>query len=183
MSVVLVPLAKGFEEIEAVTVVDILRRAEVRVVVAGESENAVEGSRGVRVVPDIPLSAAEAEGPYDMVVLPGGAEGTDRLRRDAVVRRIVESTRGGGGKVAAICAAPTLLHAWGMLDGAPATCHPACEADLSTAELSHDRAVVHGDLVTSRAAGTAMEFAFRLVEVLCGEAKRDEVNEGVLARL
>lgn len=188
MTRVLVPLAEGFEEIEAVTVIDILRRAEVDVVVAGlgsseTDRSPVVGSQGIRVVADLDIRRAEATGPYDMIVLPGGAEGTRRLRENAAVRKIVDAIRASGGHIAAICAAPTALHAFGAIAGRAATCHPSVAESMAGVDLRDDRVVVDGDLVTSRAAGTAMEFAFRLVEILAGEEVRDRVNAGVLARL
>ncbi len=182
MSRVLVPLAPGFEEIEAVTVIDILRRAGVEVVVAGTRDEPIEASRGVRIVADTTLDAVASD-PFDMVVLPGGADGTEHLKQNPVLREILDRCRNERRKLAAICAAPTVLHAFGLTNGARLTCHPAVAETVTDAELTDERVVVDGDLVTSRAAGTAMEFAFRLVEILEGPDKRDEVNEGVLARL
>lgn len=183
MTRVLVPLAEGFEEIEAVTVIDILRRADIEVVVAGLGKSPVVGSRAICVVPDLEIAQATEAGPYDMIVLPGGAEGTRRLKEDPVVRRLVDEIRSAGGRIGAICAAPTALHAFGAIGSRAATCHPAVADSMEGVALREDRVVVDGDLVTSRAAGTAMEFAFRLVEILAGDEVRDRVNAGVLARL
>jgi len=180
---VLLPLAEGFEEIEAVTVADILRRAGIDVVIAGlDGERAVAGSRGVRVVPDAALDAVAGQ-EFDLVVLPGGGGGTERLEKDPRVRDLLGARRRAREPIAAICAAPRALHAFGLVEGARVTCHPTVAGDLAGAEVLAERVVVDGDLVTSRAAGTAMEFAFRLVEILVGAERRDEVNSSVLARL
>lgn len=179
---VLVPLAPGFEEIEALTPVDILRRAGAEVVVAGTVAGPIAGRSGIRVVPDATMEEAEA-GDFDMVVLPGGAPGTENLRKDERVRRVVEALHRKGAKMAAICAAPTVLSATGAIAGRAITSHPSVRGELGGERLSDERVVVDGDIITSQGPGTAMEFAFALVEVLFGRQKALEVNKGVLARL
>ncbi|MCI0586600.1 MAG: DJ-1/PfpI family protein [Planctomycetes bacterium] len=178
---VLVPLAPGFEEIEAVTVIDVLRRANVEVVVAGVEPGPIEGSRGVRVTPDTTLEAAGTE--FDMVAIPGGARGAERLREDARLHAIVRGLLAKGKPVAAICAGPTVLSHLGVLEGRRATAHPSVLSLLRAGQVVTDRVVVDGPVVTSRSPGTAMEFAFKLVELLVGRVKAEEVNRGVLARL
>lgn len=179
---VLVPLAEGFEEIEAVTVIDILRRAAIEVVVAGITGGPVEGSRGIRIVADTTLAELDTTRDWDMIVLPGGAGGTARLKADPVVRMVVDRLLRDNKPIAAICAAPTVLHAFGALEGATATCHPTVEAEMTGVSLSRERVVVDGNLITSRAAGTAMEFAYKLVEILAGPDRCDAIDAGVLAR-
>jgi len=184
MKRVLVPLAPGFEEIEAITVIDILRRAGVTVVVAGTQPGPIEAARQTRHLPDCTLDDVRAE-EFDLLVLPGGLPGTTNLRQDPRVRRIIESLRQHHRPVAAICAAPTVLAACGVLRDRVATSHPTVRAEVAAAakSVADDRVVVDGDVITSQAAGTAMEFAFKLVELLCGTAQAAEVNRGVLARL
>jgi protein deglycase len=181
---VLVPLAPGFEEIEAITVIDILRRAGVEVVTAGTIPEQIVASRGTRHVPDCALDDVDA-GAFDMIVLPGGQPGTNNLRADPRIRRVIENIRQRNGRVAAICAAPGVLAAYGVRDGRAATSHPVARDEVAAraARYSEERVVVDGPVVTSRSAGTAMEFAFKLVEILCGSEKAAEVNRGVLARL
>jgi 4-methyl-5(b-hydroxyethyl)-thiazole monophosphate biosynthesis len=184
MKKVLVPLAPGFEEIEAITVIDILRRAGVDVVVAGTQSGPIEASRKTRHIPDCTLDDIHAED-FDMIVLPGGQPGTTNLRHDARIRQIIETLQANNRRIAAICAAPSVLSAYGVLKGRAATSHPSVRAEVAAGarEISEQRVVIDGPVVTSQAAGTAMEFAFTLVEILCGADKAAEVNRGVLARL
>jgi len=184
MKKVLVPLAPGFEEIEAITVIDILRRAGVDVVVAGTQSGPIEASRKTRHVPDCTLDDVHA-GDFDMIVLPGGQPGTNNLRNDPRIKQIVETLQAKNRRIAAICAAPSVLSAYGILKGRTATSHPSVRTEVAAGakEISDHRVVVDGPIVTSQAAGTAMEFAFALVEILCGADKAAEVNRGVLAQL
>lgn len=180
MKRVLVPLAPGFEEIEAVTIIDILRRADVHVTVAGTSAGPITGSRSVAVVPDTTLDAV-AQDRFDMVVLPGGGPGTEQLRRDARVAAIVKRHADRGDWVAAICAAPTVLADAGVLTGKRATSYPSYQSQLPTAEYRTDRVVVDGRLITSRSPGTALEFALTLVEQLVGRDVSQKIAADVLA--
>ena len=180
---VLVPVSRGFEEIEAITIIDILRRAGSEVVVAGVDGNRVTGRSAITVVPDTSLNDALEKGPYDMMVLPGGLPNAHTLRDDPRIIGALQKTLAEGGKVGAICAAPVALERAGLLDARPATSAPSAEKELMSAVYSTDRVVVSGPVATSRSAGTAMEFAFALVRELFGDDKVDEVNKGVLARL
>jgi protein deglycase len=184
MSKVLVPLAPGFEEIEAITVIDILRRAGVDVVVAGTQAGTIEASRKTKHLADCTLDEVRAE-EFDMIVLPGGQPGATNLRNDPRVRKIIEELQARNRRVAAICAAPSVLAAYGVLKDRTATSHPSVRAEVAAAAraTSDERVVIDGPVITSQAAGTAMEFAFKLVEILCGPEKVAEVNRGVLARL
>lgn len=182
MKKVLVPLAPGFEEVEALTVVDILRRAGAEVTTAGTVEGPIEGRNGIRVLADKPLEGAYA-GEYDMVVLPGGAKGTENLKKDKRVAELLQRLHRKDRLVTAICAAPTVLSAVGLTKGKTITSHPSVRSELTEEKVSEERVVVDGNLVTSQGPGTAMEFAFKLVEALYGLDKVKEVNEGVLARI
>ena len=173
---VLVPLAEGCEEIEAVTVIDLLRRAGIQVVSAGLGKGPVVASRGVVLVPDTELDAALDQA-FDMLVLPGGA-GTKHLREDGRILSLVKAMHEDGKWVAAICAAPSVLARAGILDGKRATAFPgSLEAE------GHDNAGVpvlrEDNIITSRGPGTAMDFALELVERLAGREKRLEVETGL----
>lgn len=181
MKKVLVPLAPGFEEIEALTVVDILRRAGAEVVLAGTIPGTIEGRSMIRVLPETIMDNAGVD--FDMIVLPGGAARAENLKKDARVKAVVESLARKGRSVTAICAAPTVLSAIGVTRGRTITSHPSVRSQLTEEVLSDDRVVVDGNIITSQGPGTAMEFAFCLVETLFGNAKSQEVNKGVLARL
>lgn len=182
MKRVLVPLAPGFEEIEALTVVDILRRSGAEVITAGTAEGVITGRNGIKVEPDAVLDDAMGFD-YDLIVLPGGAVGTENLRKDERVARLVKDYMAREKLVSAICAAPTVLSDAGVAAGRTVTSHPSVRGELKGATVTDERVVVDGNLVTSQGPGTAMEFAFKLVEILFGPEKAAEVNGGVLARL
>ncbi len=182
MKKVLVPLAPGFEEIEALTIVDILRRAGAEVVVAGTVQGPVEGRSRIKVLTD-GLMDEVADTDFDMIVLPGGAVGAENLKKDARVRKVIEGLIKKKRLVAAICAAPTVLSAMGAIEGRRITSHPSVRDELRNERVSDERVVVDGDMITSQGPGTAMEFAFRLVEALFGQEKAIEVNKGVLAKV
>ena len=183
MPTVLVPLASGFEELEAITIIDLLRRAGVEVVTAGLDDVAgasVTASRGTVHIPDQPLVAVLQQR-YDMIVLPGGLPGADHLRDDARLAELLRRTAQQGGYTAAICAAPKALAAAGLLAGKRATAYPGVlqALQLTDTEISDDAVVEDGRVVTSRGPGTAMDFALTLIRLLCGEARQNEVLEGL----
>jgi 4-methyl-5(b-hydroxyethyl)-thiazole monophosphate biosynthesis len=179
---VVIPIAQGVEEIEAVTVIDILRRAGVEVTVAGVTPDPIVGRNKIKFVADCPVSEVRGAD-YDMVVLPGGAEGTAHLRQSDAVRRLITETVAKSKPVAAICAAPTVLEDLGLLKGRRVTSHPSVHDKLGGVNYTDDRVVIDGGIITSRGPGTAMEFAMALVEVLAGKEKVAEVNRGVLAKI
>lgn len=178
MNTVLVPLAQGCEELEAVTVIDILRRAGINVVSAGLDAQPVRASRGVMLVPDTTLDEALKHS-FDMVVLPGGQPGTNHLKADARIIALVQQMAAKGRYVAAVCAAPSVLGKAGVLDGKRATGFPGSLEGFSNVKLAPGAVVEDGKLITSRGPGTAMDFALTLVERLAGRAKRDEVEAGL----
>ncbi|MDH3257034.1 MAG: DJ-1/PfpI family protein [Nitrospinota bacterium] len=182
MKKVLVALAPGFEEIETITVVDILRRAGARVVLAATEEGSIEGSRGVSVLPDTLIEQVD-DRDFDLLVLPGGQPGTDNLQKNERIKAIIQNMYQSRKPVAAICAAPTILHSAGILKNTVVTSHPSVKDQLNGIEYSEERVVVDGNIVTSRSPGTALEFALKLVEILFGRDRRDTVNQGVMARL
>jgi len=175
MKRVLVPLAEGFEELEAVTVIDILRRAGVEVVVASLAGSLVTGSHGIRLAADTPL-AALVEQDFDMIALPGGMPGAEHLRKDPRVADIARRLAANGRPVAAICAAPMVLAAAGLLDGRRATSYPGYLAQAAKTTVTDEAVVVDGGVITSRGPGTALDFALQLVETLEGAAARERVE-------
>jgi 4-methyl-5(b-hydroxyethyl)-thiazole monophosphate biosynthesis len=178
---VLVPLAQGCEELEAVTIIDLLVRAGVEVVTAGLEEGPVTASRGVVLLPQMTLEQA-LERDYDMVVLPGGMPGATNLENDLRLRELLRTMADSGKFTAAICAAPRVLASAGVLSGKRATSYPGHldKMDLPDVEYRQEAVVQDGKVITSRGPGTAMDFALHLVEQLLGREKRNEVEAGLL---
>ncbi|HUV03336.1 MAG TPA: DJ-1 family glyoxalase III [Desulfobacteria bacterium] len=173
-------LASGFEEIEAMSIVDTLRRAGVEVVVAGLQEGATEGSRGVNVIPNRSIDEIALE-EFAAVILPGGSPGYINLGRDRRVLDLVTRAFEEGRIVAAICGAPTVLADLGILKGKKATVCPGKEAELTGAEFVNERVVVDGAVVTSQGPGTAIEFGITLIELLVGKQRAQEVKDDLVA--
>lgn len=179
---VLIPLAPGFEEIETMTVVDILRRAGARVTLGGTQTGPIEGSRGVQVLADEVLENLSAD-EFDLIVLPGGQPGTTNLQNSPKVLDLLQSMHATDKHIAAICAAPLVLQSAGLLDNVNTTSHPSVKDQLNGVKYREERVVIDGKIVTSRGPGTAMEFALKLVEILFGTERMEKVNGGVLARI
>ncbi len=189
---VLVFLADGFEEIEAVTVIDVLRRAEVEVVTVSVMESTeVRGSHQISVRADIlmndVINEVIAEGIRNgseektaMLVLPGGMPGTLNLDNNKQLMELILSFHEAGRYIAAICAAPVILGRAGVLKGRSATCYPGFEKELDGAVVTEERVVRDGNIITSRGAGTAMEFALKLVEILEGKQAAEKLYKGML---
>lgn len=181
MARVLVPLAPGFEELEAVTIIDLLVRADIKVISAGLNTGPIKGSRGVVIQPDTTLEEVLNQ-PFDMIVLPGGLPGADHLAKDSRIQRLLKQMSAEKKYTAAICAAPMALASAGLLSGREATSYPGVLAGLEQNDiLIRDQKVVQdGKIITSQGPGTAMEFALTLIELLSGRDKRDEVAAALL---
>lgn len=173
-----VMLADGFEEVEAITPVDYLRRAGLDVILVAIMGDRAESARKLTVLCDMPLEQAVSLPLPDAVVLPGGANGSKNLAASAELERFVKRMFAEGRLVAAICAAPAVvLEGWKCLSGYRWTGYPG-----TFPNLSEDRVIADKNLVTSRAAGTAEEFSLVLVEKLCGKEAADTVKKAILAR-
>jgi 4-methyl-5(b-hydroxyethyl)-thiazole monophosphate biosynthesis len=172
---VLVPVADGTEEMEAVTIIDVLRRAGAHVTVASVDGEVITASRGVRLAADC-LIADCRRMRYDLIVLPGGMPGAERLRDHPLLKELLERQVREDRWLGAICAAPAVVlahHGW--LQGRTATCHPAFAERLPDRSAVDARVVVDGRMVTSRGPGTALEFALRLVVLLYGRDHAEKV--------
>ncbi|CAK0769867.1 protein deglycase [Gammaproteobacteria bacterium] len=181
MPSVLIPLAPGFEELEAITIIDLLRRAGVEVVSAGLNPGPIHASRATVHLPDADLDTALSR-EYDMVVLPGGVPGADHLMRDARVIDLLRRMANSGRFTAAICAAPKVLAEAGLLAGKRATAYPSTleSLRLATTTLINAPVVIDGKVITSRGPGTAMDFALTLVELLTDNVTRKQVESDLL---
>ncbi|WJW75553.1 DJ-1/PfpI family protein [Thiohalobacter sp. IOR34] len=177
MATVLVPLAQGCEELEAVTIIDLLRRAGIEVITAGLDDRPVRASRGTVLLPDTTLDAV-ADRDFDLIVLPGGLPGADHLEADSRLRQMLQRQAEAGRYLAAICAAPKVLASAGLLDGREATSYPGVLDRQPAPGMRYIDApvVTDGRIITSKGPGTAMDFALSLIEALAGRARRDEVE-------
>lgn len=174
---VLVPLAQGCEELEAVTVTDLLTRAGINVVTAGLDKEVVIASRGMRLVPEYTLEEV-LEKDFDMIVLPGGLPGADHLNKDDRLHALIKKMADNNKYISAICAAPRVLATAGLLDGKRVTSFPGALDNFPVNNLSYEEStvVIDANIITSRGPGTAMDFALTLIELLLGNAKRIEVE-------
>lgn len=177
---VLVPLAGGFEEIEAIAIIDVLRRAGCEVVAAGLSDNPITASRKTRHLADARLDDV-LDAAWDAIVLPGGRPGADALAAHPGLTRRLAAHFQAGGLVAAICAGPMALDVANLLNGRRFTCHPSAAAEIRSGAPTGARVETDGRLVTGQAAGSAVEFALEVVRALCGQARAAEINKGLLA--
>ncbi|XP_071840359.1 Parkinson disease protein 7-like [Apostichopus japonicus] len=186
MSALLI-LATGAEEMETVIPVDVLRRAEVDVTVAGLfGPDPVTCSRNVVIKPDKSLEDALKNAPYDVVIMPGGGLGAKNLAESNEVKKILQAQEERNGLIAAICAAPTALLSHGIAKGKKLTSHPSVKDVLVQSgnyTYSEDRVVVDGKLITSRGPGTAFEFALALVEVMKGKDTANKIVPPMLLKL
>jgi 4-methyl-5(b-hydroxyethyl)-thiazole monophosphate biosynthesis len=177
-------LAEGFEEIEALCPLDLLRRAGVPVMTVGVGDKVVRGSHKIEVIADITTCEAERlldKNPLDMVILPGGMPGTLNLQKDKTVLSFISHAKDKGAFIAAICAAPSILGEMGLLRGKEATCFPGFEDKLEGAILSDKKVVRDGNIITAKGMGVALDFGLALVSALVSEEKASELHSAVQA--
>ena len=173
-------LAKGFEEIEAIGTIDILRRAQIDVVTISITDNkTVTGTHNIPVIADKTLNDTDFEN-FDMIILPGGMPGTTNLGNHQGVNKVIKSFAAEGKLVAAICAAPSVLGQAGLLEGKKATCYPSFEEYMKGAICSTDKVVRDGNVITSRGMGTAIPFALELVSYFQGEEAAKELGASIM---
>lgn len=173
---VYVLLATGFEETEALVPVDLLRRANIETALVALEGSWVEGGHGITVKADLTVEQVDLE-QADLLMLPGGGLGYRNLGASSAVETLVKQAAQRSIPIAAICAAPTLLGKWGLLAGKKAICYPTMTEGLTGAEVCPDCGVVQdGTIITGRAAGSATEFGLKLVELLAGAEKAEEVR-------
>lgn len=175
-------MADGFEETEFVTPFDYLQRAGFQVALASVSGNAeVVGAHGLKIQSDFPLRGCDVM-KFDAILLPGGGPGVKNLKASADVEDVICKFNDENKKIFAICAAPLVLSKAGILVDRKVTCFPGCEGELVCSEFSEDRVVVDDNIVTSRGAGTAEEFAFECIAQLGGRELAEKIRKQVVAR-
>ncbi len=176
---VVVILADGFEEVEAIAIIDVLRRAEIHTVIAGLHDNQVISARNVKVIPDTVIDTIKADD-FDMIVLPGGQPGSDNLNADPRVKELIRSFSEKGKFMGAICAAPYVLANAGVLTGKRATSYPSYKDKLGNVRYEEKSVVVDGKVLTSRGAGTALAFGLAIVEKLISKDKALKIKDSML---
>ncbi len=175
----LVLLSSGFEEIEAVTIIDLLRRADIKVTVAGLQKDLVTGSHNINIKPDVYYKEVNHNS-FDALILPGGQPGSANLKADAQVLNWIQERHLQGKMLAAICAAPTVFHAAGITKNLQLTSYPSEKEVFSDSHYSEETVVTDGAVITSRGVGTAIEFSLKLIEKLQGSAAAQTVAERIL---
>lgn len=177
---VLIPVANGSEEIEVVTIVDILRRAKVDVVVASvEKSVQILASQGTKIIADKLIGVA-AELTYDLIILPGGTAGAERLNKSRILKNLLKEQELAGRIYGAVCSSPGILHRQGLLKGKKATAHPSIVSKLTNEVVNGTKVVIDGKVITSRGLSTVTDFALVIVSKLFGHARARSVAEGLV---
>ena len=182
MPQVAVLLADGFEEVEAMAIIDVLRRADITVVIAGLHAGHIESARNVKVIPDTTIDMIRADN-FDMLVLPGGQPGADNLNADERVKDLIREFYDKGKLTGAICAAPYVLANAGVLEGRQATAYPTFKDRLGNALYQDKNVVIDGKVFTSKGPGTALHFGVAIVERLVGRERAEAVKDAMLLQL
>ena len=180
MPKMLVPLAEGFEEIEAITIIDVCRRGSIDVTVAGVAGMTIKGGQGIEVTADCLIDSIDINS-YDMITLPGGLAGTLVLSESENVQSILKQMKEQGKYIGAICAAPLALHTADVLNK-DFTCYPSIENQIRIDGYHHDQStIIDGKVMTSQGVGTAIDFALKIVRQLQGESSFKDLKESILA--
>lgn len=179
MTKVVIILADGFEELEAVTVIDVLRRAGIEIVSAGLHEGPVSSARQIKIIPDTVIDTISSDD-FDMLVLPGGMPGSANLNADSRVKDLIRDFNAKGKMMGAICAAPYVLADAGILNGKRATSYPSFKDKLGSAIYEEKTVVEDDNILTSRGPGTALSFALAIAEKLTGKEKAQQIKEAML---
>ncbi len=181
MGKILIPLAHGFEEIEAITNIDVLRRAGLDVLTAGIGSREIEGDHGVKVETDTEISRVDSD-ELTAVVLPGGMPGAANLRDSEQLLEIIKEVYEEDKLCAAVCAGPIVLEAAGILEGKNATSYPGFDDEMPSCNYREERVVIDGNIITARGPGVAMEFALTIVEYLLDAEEKARLEEAMLVK-
>lgn len=172
-------LADGFEEVEAIAPVDMLRRAGIEVKTVGVTGDVVSSSHNIKVLPDIALADVVLDEKLEAVILPGGLPGATNLEESAEVLKAIDFACENGKYICAICAAPQILGHKGLLEGKEAIAYPGFEAELKGAKISDEYVVLDGNIITAKGAGVATEFGLKIVSVLAGEDTAEKIRKAI----
>lgn len=175
----LVIFSPGFEEIEAITIVDLLRRAGIDVTSAGLGSNKITGSHNITVMADIELKKVN-HNKYDILILPGGQPGTNNMKSNPTILNWIKDRHLKGQWIGAICAAPTILHAAGITDNLKLTSFPADQPTFTNSVYLEEKVVQDGHIITSRGVGTAIDFSLALIAQLINQDKADEIKKRIV---
>lgn len=174
-------LADGFEEIEALTPLDVLRRAGLDVKTVAIGSKIAVGSHGIPVICDMEADEVDPSS-LSLVIFPGGMPGSLNLDASPYTDKLIDAVLKNGGRLAAICAAPLVLGRRGLLEGKEAICYPGFEGELSGAIISEKSVVTDGNITTAKGMGVALPFALELVRIICGEDKANEISKSVMEK-
>ena len=180
MTRALVPMSDGTEEMEAVIVIDTLRRAKWEVVAAGMKKGVITASRGVKIVPDTAFDDVDPS-TFDLIIVPGGARGVENLLKEECLREAIRSLHRAGKIVAAVCAGPLVLQQAGVLSGCKVTCHPDNAGKITKAQWINEPVVIDGNVITSQGAGTCFKFALAIISKVDGPEKSQAVAREMIA--
>ena len=172
-------LADGFEEVEAIAPVDMLRRAGIEVKTVGVTGDVIAGSHGIKVIPDIDIKDVVLDDNLEAVILPGGLPGATNLEESDYVQKAIDFANDSGKYICAICAAPQILGHKGLLKGKQAIAYPGFEGELDGAVISEDYVVLDGNIITAKGAGVATEFGLKIVSVLKDNETADKIGKAI----
>ena len=172
-------LADGFEEVEAIAPIDMLRRAGVEVKTVGVSGDVIDGRHGIKVIPDVDIKDITLDDSLEAVILPGGLPGATNLEESADVQKAIDFANEKGKLICAICAAPQILGHKGLLEGKEAIAYPGFEDELKGAIISKEYVVRDGNIITAKGAGVATEFGLKIVGALKNEALAEEIGKAI----
>ncbi len=172
-------LADGFEEVEAIAPIDMLRRAGVEVKTVGVTGDIIDGRHGIKVIPDIDIKDIILDEELEAVILPGGLPGATNLEESADVQKAIDFATANCKYICAICAAPQILGHKGLVKGKKAIAYPGFESELEGAVISEEHVVHDGNIITAKGAGVATEFGLKIVSVLKGAELADEIGKAI----
>ena len=178
MAKIIIPISNGFEEIEAITIIDVCRRANIEVTIAGVESLEITGAHGIKIISDTTIENITSDN-FDMIVLPGGLPNAFTLADNQKVQSLLKEFKENNKKIEAICAAPYALHTAGVLNE-NFTCYPSFEKKIRLDGYHEDAVVIDSNVITSRGPATAMSFALEIVNILCDEDIYTNVKNGLL---